>query len=53
MKNLIVFMLLFCMFSCTQERRERHMVSFIVKDLERYPMGKNSYLIVNSKDVPI
>ena len=40
------------MFSCTQERRERHMVSFIVKDLERYPMGKNSYLIVNSKDVP-
>ena len=29
------------------------MVSFIVKDLERYPMGKNSYLIVNSKDVPI
>ena len=41
------------MFSCTQERRERHMVSFIVKDLERYPMGKNSYLIVNSKDVPI
>lgn len=46
-------MLLFCMFSCTQERRERHMVSFIVKDLERYPMGKNSYLIVNSKDLPI
>ena len=43
MKNLIVFMLLFCMFSCTQERRERHMVSFIVKDLERYPMGKNSF----------
>ena len=37
------------MFSCTQERRERHMVSFIVKDLERYPMGKNSYLIVKSK----
>lgn len=53
MKNLIVFMLLFCMFSCTQERSERHMVSFIVKDLERYPMGKNSYLIVKSKDVPI
>ncbi|WOF98071.1 hypothetical protein RJT12_04790 [Segatella copri] len=53
MKNLIVFMLLFCMLSCTKERRERHMVSFIVKDLERYPMGKNSYLIVNSKDVPI
>ena len=34
MKNLIVFMLLFCMFSCTQERRERHMVLKTWKDIQ-------------------
>lgn len=52
MKKIIAFLFFLCILSCAQERGDIQMVSFIIQDLERYPMEKNSYLIVKSEDVP-